>query len=66
MAAECMRQERLEEAAKAQVRRLCTLKKRRVALNVPNWLIEEYQKRPKIETARMLMAANFDKAGPRV
>ncbi|CAK9004071.1 unnamed protein product [Durusdinium trenchii] len=56
-----MRQERLEEAAKAQVRRLCTLKKRRVALNVPNWLIEEYQKRPKIETARMLMAANFDK-----
>ena len=55
-------QERLEEAAKSQVRRMCTLKKKKVALNLPAWVVEEYQKRPKVEMARLLMNCNFDKA----
>ena len=54
-------QEKLEEAAKAQVRRLCTVKVRRVGLNVPSWVIDEYKRRPKAETAKLLMQCNFDK-----
>ena len=56
------RQERLQEAAKSQVRRMCTLKRKKVGLNLPAWVIEEYQKRPKIEMAKLLMDCNFDKA----
>ena len=55
-------QELLKDAAKATVRRLCTVKKTRVGLNVPQWVIDEYQKRPKGETAELLMKVNFDKA----
>jgi len=54
-------QEKLEEAAKAQVRRLCTPKRKRLSLNVPSWVIEEYKQRPKAETAKLLMQCNFDK-----
>ena len=54
-------QEKLEEAAKAQVRRLCTPKTRRVGLTVPSWVIDEFKSRPKAETARLLMQCNFDK-----
>ena len=55
-------QELLRNAAKAQVRRMCTMKKKRTDLNVPQWVIDEYHKRPKNETAALLMSCNFDKA----
>ena len=55
-------QELLKDAAKAVVRRMRTVKKRRVGLNMPQWVIDEYQKRPKGETAELLMKMNFDKA----
>ena len=48
-------------AAKQQIRRLCTLKKKRKALNPPDWLVEAYNKRDKTELAQMLVDANFDK-----
>ena len=54
-------QEKLQEAAKAQVRRMCTPKRKRLALNFPSWVIEEYRQRPKAETAKLLMQCNFDK-----
>ena len=54
-------QELLRNAAKAQVR-MCTMKKKRTDLNVPQWVIDEYHKRPKNETAALLMSCNFDKA----
>ena len=41
---------------------MCTLKKKKVALNLPAWVVEEYQKHPKVEMARLLMNCNFDKA----
>ena len=55
-------QEKLVEAAKAQVRRMCTVRKKRVGMNLPPWVLEEYRNRPKSETARLLMSCNFDKA----
>ena len=55
-------QERLLDAAKAKVRRMCTPKRRRVDLAVPEWVVKEFNTRPKAETARMLMNCNFDKA----
>lgn len=56
-------QELLREAAKAQLRRLCTVKKKRVNLNVPSWVVQEFKSRPQNETAALLMSCNFDKAG---
>lgn len=35
---------------------------KKVGLNLPAWVIEEYQKRPKVEMAKLLMNCNFDKA----
>ena len=54
-------QELLRDAAKAQIRRMCAVKKKRVSLNVPSWVIEEWKSRPKNETAQLLMNVNFDK-----
>ncbi len=54
--------ELLRDAAKAQLRRMCTLKKKRLDLNVDDWVITEWKKRPKDETAQLLINANFDKA----
>ena len=54
-------EERLQLAAKQQVRRLCTLKKKRKNLNPPDWLVEAYNKQDKTELAQMLVDANFDK-----
>ena len=41
---------------------MCTIKKKRVALNSDQWVIDEWKKRPKDETAQLLINANFDKA----
>ena len=56
-------EELLRDAAKAQIRRMCTRKKTRKDLNVPEWVIAEYKSRPQNETATLLMNCNFDKAG---
>ena len=55
-------QDLLRNAAKAQLRRMCTLKKTRKDLNVPAWVLEEYKSRPKDELAKILMSCNWDKA----
>ena len=55
-------QELLREAAKAQLRRLCTPKKKRVSLNAPDWVIAEWKSRPQGETAQLLVDCNFNKA----
>ena len=52
----------LREAAKAQLRRMCTLKKKRRDLNVPDWVVKEFKNRPQAETASLLMKCNFCKA----
>ena len=57
-------QELLREAAKAQLRRMCTPKKKRVSLNVPDWVVQAFKSRPQNETATLLMNCNFDKARP--
>lgn len=53
-------QVRLMRAAAARVRRMCTPKKKRMDRVVPEWVLKEYNMRPKAETAQMLVDANFD------
>lgn len=53
--------ERLREAARQQVRRMCQLKKKRKNLNPPEWLLDAYKNRNKTELADMLMSCNFQK-----
>ena len=55
-------QERLRNAAKAQLRRMMKEKHKRVGLNVSAWVREEWAKRDKGEMAQLLMDANWDKA----
>lgn len=57
----CSLKERLKEAAKAQVRRMCTLKKKRSYLNPPDWMVQAYNSRDKGSMAQLLMDVNFDK-----
>ena len=54
-------QERLREAARQQVRRLCQMKRKRSYLNPPAWLAEAYKTRDKTQMAQMLMDCNFNK-----
>ena len=55
-------QEKLIAAAAARVRRMCTAKKVRKGMNVPQWVVDEWKDRPKKETAKVLMDVNFDQA----
>ena len=54
-------QERLREAAKQQVRRLCQAKKKRTYLNAPSWLLEAYKTADKNQMAQLLMDCNWSK-----
>ena len=55
-------QERLKEAAKAQLRRMCAVKRKRVGMNCPEWVRQEWEKRDKGELASLLMSCNWSKA----
>ena len=41
---------------------MCTPKKKRLDLNVPDWVVKEFKNRPQAETASLLMKCNFCKA----
>lgn len=54
-------EERLREAAKQQVRRLCQIKKKRTYLNPPEWLQDAFKTQDKTQMAQLLMDCNFCK-----
>lgn len=54
-------EDRLREAAKQQVRRMCQLKKKRTYLDPPAWLVEAFQSQDKTKLAQLLMDCNFSK-----
>ena len=56
-------EERLREAAKQQVRRMCATKKKRAYLNPPEWLVDAFKKNDKTQLAQLLMDCNFCKDG---
>ena len=58
-------EERLILQAKARIGRMVKLKKKRVELNSPTWLVEEWQKGNKKAIAQQLLNVNFDK-DPRI
>lgn len=55
------RQEKLREAAKARLRRMCADHKKKRGLNVPDWVKEQWKKREQNAMAKLLMDANWDK-----
>lgn len=57
-----MLQEKLREAAKAQLRRMCKKHPKRKDLDAPEWVVREYKSRPQNELAELLIRCNFDKA----
>ena len=57
-----MLQEKLREAAKAQLRRMCTKHKTRKDLDPPEWVVREYKSRPQKELADLLIKCNFNRA----
>ena len=52
----------MREAAKQRIRRLCAIKKKRMDLQVPDWVRNEFKTRNKNDLANMLMDCNWDKA----
>lgn len=55
-------EERLREAAKQRLRRLCAAKRKRKDLEVPEWVRDEFAARNKNDLADLLMDCNWDKA----
>lgn len=53
-------QEKLREAAKAQIRRWCTPHRKKTALNAPEWVRNEWQK-DQSGAAKLLVDCNFNK-----
>ena len=54
-------QERLREAAKAQLRRMMAVHKKKTGLNVDQWLRDQWQKTDQSKMAQILMDCNWDK-----
>ena len=52
--------EKLREAAKGRLRRMCAVHKKKQGLNVPDWVKEQWNK-DQSGMAKMLMDANWDK-----
>ena len=54
-------QEKLREAAKAQIRRMVAHHKKKTMLNVPDFVREQWQQSDQNTMAKMLMECNFSK-----
>ena len=59
----CPLQEKLREAAKARLRRMCANHRSRRDLELPAWVKSEWKTRPQNETAKLFMDCNWCKAG---
>ena len=53
--------EKLREAAKQRLRRMCAVHARRKELEVPQWVRDAWKSKPQAESAQLLMDANWDK-----
>ena len=60
---QCIVKEKLRNAAKQRIRRMCAPKKKRADLAAPQWLAEEWAKgsRQKDELAEVLQQVNWSK-----
>ena len=54
-------QEKLREAAKARLRRMMAVHAKKTALNVPEWVREQWKSKDQNTMAQILMDANWDK-----
>lgn len=54
-------QERLREAAKARIRRMCQAHKKKAQYNVPQFVVEQWKTQKQNEMAQLLMDCNWSK-----